>query len=1149
MKHSFSPNEAIPISIDRGIGEISNQLEGGFSFLKIEGLIGSSKALFLSNLIKSINHSIVILTSDQNSGERLIGDLKYFFSYSKVKKKYHFFPTWELLPYENLSPLPEISAERLEILNLLKNNESVITVIPVEAMMQCVIPQEELSKLTFLITKGENLDREILEDCLFDNGYERINIIENRGEFSIRGNIVDVFPHGSVNPIRLEFFDDTIESIREFDISTQISLKEIRAVEILPLKEVSPSTDQMKAGLKKISQLATDQGSNSVILKELLDKIQHLGSFSGIEHLAPFFYKKRETIFDYFSTDTIFIFDDEDHVWPKINNYHELIHKEYDTAYARGDIVAPPKWFYLTPSEIKNRLAERKLLSMNSLGVDQNTESKIIRFDIKSNPILQGEFENFANKAMGWEKEGSRLILVAPTDRQVKRVHELASDYDLKIDVDKGYISKGFYCSDKNIFFIAEHEIFGLTHKHRNRRKPKSQSFQRGFKDLRMGDYLVHIDYGIGKYMGTRQLEAGVGSGEFLHLIYADDEKLYIPMDGLAYIQKYVGSGEAQPTLNKLGSVSWKRQKKKIKESIREMAEDLLKLYASRKMVIGTSYAPNSLLMQELADSFEFEETDDQLKAIDEIMEDLESNKSMDRLICGDVGYGKTEVAMRAAFKVVSDNRQVAVLVPTTILAQQHLTTFKQRFKSYPLNINMVSRFKSPQAQKQILEKVKSGEVDIIIGTHRILSKDVDFARLGLIIIDEEQRFGVRHKEALKKLRNKVDILTLTATPIPRTLHFSLMGVRDMSVIETPPVDRLSIKTFVRKFDEKIIRESILKELDRGGQVYFIHNKIKSIHSVKEMIEKLVPEARIGIGHGKLPEHQLEEVMSCFINKEIDVLLCTTIVESGLDIPSANTIIINRADQFGLAQLYQLRGRVGRYKHQAYAYLLIPGTLAISSDARHRLIAIEELSELGSGFHLAARDMEIRGVGNMLGHNQSGHIASIGFDLYSRLINDTVRELKGEDIKINPIEPEISLQIKGYIPIDYISDLNQRLEIYRRLQLFDSQAECVDLEKELNDRYGKFPEPVKKLIFLVVIKILCKKIHINKAYVVGSEVRLNIEPTTPLLAEKMALINDKRIKFLSEYCIGIALNRNSWKQDINIIIDYLKIISNAVNDS
>jgi transcription-repair coupling factor (superfamily II helicase) len=594
-----------------------------------------------------------------------------------------------------------------------------------------------------------------------------------------------------------------------------------------------------------------------------------------------------------------------------------------------------------------------------------------------------------------------------------------------------------------------------------------------------------------------------------------------------------------------MGGAAWKRQKKKVKEAIQEMAEDLLKLYASRELASGHSYSHNTLLMREFADAFEYEETDDQLKAIEDVEADLEKDTPTDRLICGDVGYGKTEVAMRAAFKVVLDKKQVAVLVPTTILAQQHLHTFRERFREYPVKIDMVNRFRTPSEQKETLAQLKKSNVDIIIGTHRLLSKDVEFAALGLIIVDEEQRFGVKHKEKLKKLRNAVDILTLTATPIPRTLHFSLMGVRDLSVIETPPVDRLAVKTFIRKFDEKVIREAIMREIDRGGQVFFVHNKIRSIHSIAEMIRRVAPGVKIDVAHGQLLEHQLEKVMKKFMDKEIDLLLSTSIIESGLDIPSANTIIINRADQFGLAQLYQLRGRVGRYKHQAYAYLLIPGTGGLSVEARKRLCAIEELSELGAGFQLSARDMEIRGVGNMLGHNQSGHISSIGFDLYCKLVEDMVKDIRGEKID-SRIETELNLMVKGFIPKDYVPDLNQRLDFYRRIQVASDNHEGLAIASELIDRYGPHPEPVAKLLALLEIRIYCKQIHISKIEVKQNEAHLHLLPSTSINPENLTSMFDERLSIMSEYKINILLDRKGWKIDLKLIGTYLQKLANSL---
>ena len=1112
----------------------------------VEGLRGSSRAFFLSKLIKLKNRSVIIFTADQTQAEILQDDLKYFFHYEKIKRPLYFFPAWELLPYEQLSPLNEISGERLDILNRLRNGEPLILIVPLEAGLQRVMPRAVLEKLVFPVNCKMSLEREFLEACLSDNGFTRSPLVENRGEFSARGDIVDLFQPGSRNPIRIEFFGDEVESIREFDVLSQVSTNELDSVNILPVRELSLNEGEKKQGIEAINNFAEKNTCDRLALKELLEKIEHLGVFSGMEYLAPFFNPAQESLFDYLDRDSLVVLTDEDQLQDKSEQFQNLIETEYDTVLGNGDIAAFPIELYLMMNEFKKNVAEFKgCIALNTLKVSDEESGRTIGLEVKHIPPLVGKFEDFSAQVLRWQEEENRVVVVAPTKGQVRRIHELLHEWGLEIDVDLGRISEGFQLKSFNQIFIAEHEIFGRTHKHRHRRKPRSQPFQRGLKDLKDGDFLVHIDYGIGLYQGTRELQTGVGGGEFLEIIYADDEKLYLPMEALGLVQKYVGSTETPPPLSKMGGAAWKRQKKKVSEAIEEMAGDLLKLYASRELASGHSYSHNTLLMREFADAFEYEETDDQLKAIEDVEADLEKDTPTDRLICGDVGYGKTEVAMRAAFKVVLDKKQVAVLVPTTILAQQHLHTFRERFREYPVKIDMVNRFRTPSEQKETLAQLKKSNVDIIIGTHRLLSKDVEFAALGLIIVDEEQRFGVKHKEKLKKLRNAVDILTLTATPIPRTLHFSLMGVRDLSVIETPPVDRLAVKTFIRKFDEKVIREAIMREIDRGGQVFFVHNKIRSIHSIAEMIRRVAPGVKIDVAHGQLPEHQLEKVMKKFMDKEIDLLLSTSIIESGLDIPSANTIIINRADQFGLAQLYQLRGRVGRYKHQAYAYLLIPGTGGLSVEARKRLCAIEELSELGAGFQLSARDMEIRGVGNMLGHNQSGHISSIGFDLYCKLVEDMVKDIRGEKID-SRIETELNLMVKGFIPKDYVPDLNQRLDFYRRIQVASDNDEGLAIASELVDRYGPHPEPVAKLLALLEIRIYCKQIHISKIEVKQNEAHLHLLPSTPINLENLTPMFDERLSIMSEYKINILLDRKGWKTDLKLIGAYLQKLDNSL---
>ena len=1113
----------------------------------VEGLSGSSRAYFLSKFIKAHKRPVVIFTTDQNSGERLQDDLKYFLRYEKLKHQPDFFPAWELLPYEPLSPLNEISGERLDILNRLRTGEPMLLVVPLEAGLQTVMPRSVIEKLIFTVAIKMNLEREFLEACLSDNGFTRSPLVENRGEFSVRGDIVDFFQPGRVNPVRIEFFGDEVESIREFDVLSQVSISELDTVNLLPVRELCLNEIEKQQGVVAIKDFAEKNDCDRLALKELLEKIEHLGIFSGMEYLAPFFYADRESLFDYLPADTLIVLDEGDQLQNKSEQFQQLIDTEYHSALEKGEVVAPPSALFLEMQEFKKRLSSfNGNLSLNALKMTGYELGRCQNLDVKPVPALAGKFDDFSHQVLKWQEQDNKVVIVAPTKGQVRRIHELLHEWGLEVDVDLGRISEGFNLKSSNEVFVAEHEIFGRTHKHRHRRKPRSQAFQRGLKDLKVGDFLVHIDYGIGLYQGTRELQTGVGGGEFLDILYADDEKLYLPMDSLGLIQKYVGSAETPPPLSKMGGVAWKRQKKKVKESIQEMAGDLLKLYASRELAEGHSYPHNTIMMQQFADAFEYEETDDQLKAIEEVEEDLEKPKPTDRLICGDVGYGKTEVAMRAAFKVILDKRQVAILVPTTILAQQHLQTFRERFREYPVNIDMVNRFRTPKEQKETLAQLKKGNVDIIIGTHRLLSKDVEFASLGLIIIDEEQRFGVKHKEKLKKLRNAVDIITLTATPIPRTLHFSLMGVRDLSVIETPPVDRLAVKTFIRKFDENIIREAIMREVDRGGQVFFVHNKIHSIHSIAEMIRKVVPGVRIEIAHGQLPEHQLERVMKRFMDKETDLLLCTTIVESGLDIPSANTIIINRADNFGLAQLYQLRGRVGRYKHQAYAYLLIPGTGSLKDEARKRLTALEEMSELGAGFQLSARDMEIRGVGNMLGHNQSGHVSSVGFDLYCKLVEDMTKDIRGK--KTDPgIETELNLMIKGFIPKDYVTDLNQRLDFYRRIQITSEQEECLAVASELADRYGPHPEPVAKLLALLEIRILCQRIHISKVEMKNKEVFLDLLPSTPIDPQLLPSLLDERLSMQSEFKIKIRLDRRGWKADLKLVAKTLQKFASSLD--
>ncbi len=1116
--------------------------------LAVEGLTGSSQGYFLARFWSTFRSPLLVLSPDTQHAENLIGDLRYFLKHFRLKVNPRIFPGWELLPYEPLSPLSEISGERVDLLYKVAAGHCPIVVMTVETAMQKVLPRSVLEQMTYSFKTGDTADRELLEICLLDNGYERTGLVEARNQYSIRGDILDVFLPSHKYPVRLEFFDDEIESIRHFDVTSQISIEVIDQIDILPVNEICLNSSRLEKGLKTIRQVGEERGTAENKLSALLEKIECLKNFAGIEWMAPYFSEGLSTVFDYLQKNTVVVVQEPEILHEKGEAFAGLIEEEYDRSRHGEEVVPTPESLYLDWPGLQESLRRYSGLTMGALKLAEQENDSALQFSVKSLPPLYNHFDGFAASATAWKKDNLPVTVVAPTKGHVSRINELLLEKELPVAVEVGLINQGFVWPEPGTVFVAEHEIFGRSHKHRTRRRSRSARFNRGFQDLNKGDLLVHVEYGIGKYNKTRELQTGVGGGEFLEILFADDQKLYIPMDGLAAVQKFVGSGDSHPPLSKLGGVTWKRQKKKIQESIRKMAKELVRVYAERQLSQSHVYHSDPVLMQEFSDSFEYVETEDQLKAIEEVLEDLEMEKPMDRLICGDVGYGKTEVAMRAAFKVVLDKKQVAVLAPTTILSQQHLNTFRERFRSWPITVEMVSRFRTAAEQKETIRKVKEGKVDIVIGTHRLLSKDVTFANLGLVVIDEEQRFGVKHKEQLKKLRASVDIMTLTATPIPRTLHFSLMGVRDLSVIETPPSDRLAVKTYIRKFETRVIRDAILRELDRNGQVFFVHNQIQGIHTIAKLIQEAVPQARIGIAHGQLQEQMLERTMKQFLDGELDILLSTSIIESGLDIPNANTIIINRADRFGLAQLYQLRGRVGRYKHQAYAYFLIPGEMTISTDARKRLSAIEEMSELGAGFQLATRDLEIRGTGNMLGKSQSGHIATIGFDLYCQMMEETVRELKGEKVE-SKIDTELDLQIRGYIPKEYIPELNQRLEFYRRLQLIIHSESLEEIRKEMKDRCGALPEPTEKLFVLIELKLLCQELRISRIRLNKNEVAIQIEKDTPVEPGQLAEILGTRLKMAGEFQLILKINTAGWRENAQQVMECLKSMQSATGVS
>jgi transcription-repair coupling factor (superfamily II helicase) len=1195
MKHLALQNNKSEISEAKGtIDSIIQSLKNGKRFFMVEGVHDpSSKAFLIAYLHKAVTMPIMIITSRQDDAEELLVNIDFFLR-SQMELRSNLktglqlpliynLPPWEILPYEPVSPDKDISGERLKVMGSLTSSvseadsvsRSFVLLVPAESVIQRVIPKEILNNAVLRLGLGDSLERDIISESLVVGGYRRSDIVEDKGEFSIRGGILDIYPPDSQNPFRIEFMADTVESIREFDPSTQRSIREVKDVKIVPARELILRKDILERGIGTIKGWSGDG-------EDIVKRLESGLPVPGVERLSPFFYEKMDTIFDYVPSDTVIIVDEPSLLYKKIEDFWKLVEREYRESMLRGDLSPPPADLFVSENELRGLFELRYTIQLNSLKLSEEDVCTI--FDIEPVEQFKGDFDLFLKSVNIWLMNGFKVIIVSHTEGQAERLKEILAENGLGAELEIGLrgqevmgagsftrtlkplnpqplqimigrLSKGIMISSERLVFISEEDIFGPARKLKVKKRAKRESFSTGLRDLTIGDYVVHVEHGIGQYLGTRDIRISGIEEEFLEIEYEGSEKLYIPMDGLGLIQKYIGGGGIKPPLDKLGGLSWGRTKERIKRSIREMAKELLTISATREIVKGFAFSPDTHWHKEFADSFEYDETEDQIQAILDVVADMERDKPMDRLICGDVGYGKTEVAMRGAFKSVFDGKQAALLVPTTILAQQHFQTFTDRFHSFPIKIEVLSRFRSRKEQDSIIRELANGGVDIVIGTHRLLQKDVKFKDLGLVIIDEEQRFGVAHKERLKKLRETVDVLTLTATPIPRTLHLALAGVRDLSIIETPPQNRLAIKTFIKKFSDEIIRQAFVREMDRGGQIFFVHNRVESIYSIARYIQNLVPNVRIAVIHGQMHERDMEEIMLQFIDREYDCLLCTTIIESGLDIPAANTIIINRADKLGLAQLYQLRGRVGRDRHQAYAYLLIPGEDILSETMRKRLIAIEELSDLGSGFRLAERDMEIRGAGNLLGTEQSGQIAAVGFDLYCKLMEETVRELKGEGVN-EEIEPSLRLMVKGYIPKEYIGDLNQRLDMYKKIDMVITSEDVNIVRDELRDRYGDIPEPVEILLSTAELKILSKELKIEKVDLSGGRITLTFNKATPVSADNfIKFINKgskgsagsgwKGMKFLSGDTVQLFIGDGDWRRRYADIKKGLQMLSSA----
>ena len=1095
----------------RQAAEIGARLQGGNDAVSLTGLFGASKAPVLSEISRQTGRSLLVLTSSSAEAESLAKDLQFF---SREPVGY--------LPEREEDP--EIRWQRIACLAGLAAKELRLAVASIQATLERLSPPAALLGTAITLRVHGQIPRDELLRALETGGYRQANQVADRGEYSLRGNLLDLFPPTGYAPVRAEFFGDELLSLREFNPATQRSVRPLQETIALPVVEVPLRADACEAALRALR--AAEQTQGGQVPFEITKALEDRRAFPGMEAYLPYFFPETADLLQYVAPDAILVLADPGGLEAHARDFAERCPAcglrsaksgaPRTTSECACTLAIKAPLFDWTDLEAKLSLRPRIFLEEFSRTNSHDAHSTIA-FQAGTIPAYRGRLGELARDLEGWRREGRRIQLVCRSEAQGRRLQEVLREHGLagsigqamassgEIAILSGELSGGFHLHQFGLTYITDGEIFGPRHIPRRRARPKEASPFASFQELAYGDFVVHADHGIGKYKGLRQLAAGGMEGDYLLITYADNAKLYVPASKLQLVHRYLGADGDPPALDRLGGTSWARAKERVKASIREMAQELLTLYAARQVIGGHAFPPDTTWQREFEAGFPYEETPGQLQAIADVRADMERDRPMDRLICGDVGYGKTEVAMRAAFKAAMGGKQVAVLVPTTVLALQHLQTFSERFSSFPIKVEMLSRFRSRKEQAAVLRGVRDGTVDIVIGTHRLLQKDVSFRDLGLLVVDEEHRFGVAAKERLKQLRRQVDVLILTATPIPRTLHMSMLGVRDISTIETPPEDRLSIKTTVARFDPALIQEAIQQELDRGGQAFFVHNRVESIHTIARLIKRLVPQARLAVAHGELPEARLERIMCDFYAGTFNVLLCTTIIESGLDVGSANTIIIDRADALGLAQLYQLRGRVGRDRRRAFAYLLVPENAALTEVAKKRLQVIAELTELGSGFKVAARDLEIRGAGNLLGPEQHGQIATVGFDLYCRLIESTIRELKGE-VAAESVEPSMKLEAEGYLPEAYVEDPNVRLHLYKRLNALSGPEEVHAFREELIDRFGELPPQAERLLTAVALRVLARSLAIREVDARSETIRLIFNDSPLLASAKVAAL-------------------------------------------
>ncbi len=1086
--------------------------------LLVSGCLDSQKVHLMQELAPDRPWKLVV-TYDESRAREICDDFGCF------RRDAWLYPAKDLLFYSADIHGNLLARERVSVLQHMMEDSAGVVVTTIDGLMDHLLPRAQMRNHVLHVKNGEDLDLEKMKTTLVELGYERTAQVDGMGQFSIRGGILDIYPLTEETPIRIELWDTEVDSIRTFDPESQRSIEQLNEVRIYPAVETVLNRQQLLAGLEKLKQEAaiqekklrnamrTEEASRIAgIVREFAEGIEEGWKTAGLDAWLPYFCNGTVSFLDYFEPSHSMIFLDEpSRLFERGNAVETEFRESMSQRLEKG---------YLLPGQTELLYPVREILARTErpdtvciTGLEQKltalTIEKRFTLCVKNINSYQNSFEMLIGDLQRWKKDNYRVILLSGSRTRASRLAGDLRGYDLRafcpddearpvqpgeILVTYGNLHRGFEYPQIQFVVITEGDMFGLKKKKGSKRKKASGNGLaiRNFAELSVGDYVIHEDHGLGIYRGIEKIERDRVVKDYLKIEYDGGGYLYLPATRLDGIQKYAGADAKAPKLNKLGGEQWKRTKTKVRSAVKDIAKDLVRLYAARQELGGYQYGPDTVWQKEFEELFPYEETEDQTAAIEDTKRDMESRKIMDRLICGDVGYGKTEIALRAAFKAIQENRQVAYLVPTTILAQQHYNTFLQRMKEFPVRVDLLSRFRSSAEIKKTLTDLKKGLVDIVIGTHRILSDDVKFRDLGLLIIDEEQRFGVTHKEKIKKMKENVDVLTLTATPIPRTLHMSLVGIRDMSVLREPPVDRVPIQTYVMEYNDEMIREAINRELARDGQVYYVYNRVRDIADVAAHVQTLVPDAVVVYAHGQMTERKLERIMLDFVNGEIDVLVSTTIIETGLDIPNANTMIIQDADRMGLSQLYQLRGRVGRSSRTAYAFLMYKRDKILREEAEKRLQAIREFTELGSGVRIAMRDLEIRGAGNVLGAEQHGHMEAVGYDLYCKLLNQAVRAAKGEKSGDEEFESVVECDIDAYIPASYIKNEYQKLDIYKRISAIENEEERLDMEDELLDRFGEIPRPVTNLLGVATLKSLAHTAYVTEVKVNRQEVRLTM---------------------------------------------------------